>query len=264
MEIALDGKIAVVTGASRGIGLATALQLARSGAAGVTITSRREENIAAARQELLTAGVEDDRILALASRADSEEAAASAVAVTIERFGSVDILVNNAGTNPAAGGLMDVDLGALDKTWAVNMRAPLLWTRAAHHAWMGAHGGVVINVASVAGLRPSAGMGAYNISKAGLIFMTKQLALELAPSTRVLAVAPAVVRTRLAGALLADEEEMAGRHPMGRVGEPEDIARTIVYLASDQASWMTGAIVPVDGGVSGAGSSGISTTHQPR
>jgi hypothetical protein len=119
-------------------------------------------------------------------------------------------------------------------------------------------GGVVVNVASVAGLRPSEGMGAYNISKAGLIFMTKQLALELAPGVRVLAVAPGVVRTRLAGALLTDEEEMASRHPLGRVGEPEDVARTITYLVSDEASWMTGAIVPVDGGLAEAGSSGIS------
>ena len=258
MNISLDGKTALITGASRGIGLATALEMARSGASGLTITSRREENVAVARQELVSAGIDGDRILALAAKADSEEAAASAIDATVQRFGSVDILVNNAGTNPAAGDLMEVDLGALDKTWAVNMRAPLLWTRAVYHRWMADSGGVVVNVASVAGLRPSEGMGAYNISKAGLIFMTKQLALELAPGVRVLAVAPGVVRTRLAGALLTDEEEMASRHPLGRVGEPEDVARTITYLVSDEASWMTGAIVPVDGGLAEAGSSGIS------
>ncbi len=258
MDVSIEGKVALVTGASRGIGLATALELARSGAEGVVITSRREETISAARDELVAAGVEEGRILALAARADDEDAANAAAAATVERFGSCDILVNNAGTNPAAGTLIEVDLGALDKTWDVNMRAPLLWVRAVHGAWMAEHGGVIVNVASIAGLQPSRYMGAYNISKAGLIHMTRQLALELAPEIRVNAVAPAVVRTRLAGALLVDEEAAAARHPLGRVGDPEDVARLITFLASDASSWMTGATVPVDGGVVGAGTSGIS------
>lgn len=258
MKVSVEGKVALVTGASRGIGYATSLEMARSGADGVTITSRKPETIEAAAEELAESGIEPDRILALANRADDEESADEAVAATVERFGSLDILVNNAGTNPAAGSLMDVDLGALDKTWAVNMRAPLLWARAAYHAWMGEHGGSIVNVASVAGLRPSPVMGAYNISKAGLIHLTRQLAHELAPTIRVNAVAPAVVRTRLAGLLLEDEEHTARMHPLGRVGEPEDVARMIVYLGSDSSSWMTGAIVPVDGGVTGASSSGIS------
>lgn len=258
MKVSVEAKVALVTGGSRGIGLATALELANSGAAGVAITSRKTENIEKAKLELIAAGVQEDLILALAARADDEQAAEQAVAATVERFGSVDILVNNAGTNPAAGMLMEVDLGALDKTWAVNMRAPLLWVRAAHHAWMDENGGSVVNVASVAGMRPSPFMGAYNISKAGLIHMTKQLAMELAPKTRVNAVAPGVVKTRLAGALLVDEALTARMHPLGRVGEPEDVARLITFLASDASSWMTGAIVPVDGGVIGASSSGIS------
>ncbi len=258
MDVSVDGRIALVTGASRGIGLATALELSRSGAGGVTITSRKQENLDAAADDLTKAGVDPDSILSIAARADSEDSADEAVSATIERFGSCDILVNNAGTNPAAGMLTEVDLGALDKTWAVNLRAPLLWVRSAHRAWMGDHGGAIVNVASVAGLRPSPFMGAYNISKAGLIHMTRQLALELAPKVRVNAVAPAVVKTRLAGALLVDEEATARMHPLGRVGEPEDVARMIVFLASDASSWMTGATVPIDGGVIGAGSSGIS------
>lgn len=258
MDVSVEGKVALVTGASRGIGLATALEFARSGAGGVVITSRKPENIEGAAAELTEQGVDPDRILALPARVDSEESADQAVAATIERFGSCDILVNNAGTNPSAGGLMDVDLGALDKTWAVNMRAPLLWVRAVYDQWMETNGGSVVNVASVAGLRPGPITGAYNISKAGLIHMTRQLAFELAPKIRVNAVAPAVVRTRLAGMLLADEDAAARMHPLGRVGEPEDVARLIVFLGSDAADWMTGAIVPVDGGVIGASSSGIS------
>lgn len=258
MDVSVEGKVVLVTGASRGIGLATALEFARSGATGVVITSRKPENIEAARDELMAVGVDEDRILSLVARADDENAANATVSATVDRFGSCDILVNNAGTNPSAGGLMDVDLGALDKTWAVNMRAPLLWVRAAYHGWMGRNGGSVVNVASVAGLRPSPITGAYNISKAGLIHMTRQLAHELAPKIRVNAVAPAVVKTRLAGMLLHDENLAARAHPLGRVGEPEDVARMIVFLASDAAAWMTGAVVPVDGGVTGAASSGIS------
>jgi NAD(P)-dependent dehydrogenase (short-subunit alcohol dehydrogenase family) len=258
MKVSVEGKVALITGASRGIGYATALEMARSGAEGVAITSRKAETIEAAAAELKEAGVDAGRVLALANRADDEDSANEAVAATVERFGSMDILVNNAGTNPAAGSLMDVDLGALDKTWDVNMRAQLLWVRAAYHTWMDEHGGSIVNVASVAGLRPSPIMGAYNISKAGLIHLTRQLAHELAPKIRVNAVAPAVVRTRLAGMLLEDEAHTARMHPLGRVGEPEDVAGMIVYLASDAASWMTGAVVPVDGGVTGATSSGIS------
>lgn len=258
MDVSVEGKVVLVTGGSRGIGQATALEFARSGARGVVITSRKQENVDQSKAEMVESGVDAGKVLALAARADEQGAAHEAVQAAIDTYGSCDILVNNAGTNPAFGNLMEVDLGALDKTWAVNMRAPLLWARAAHDGWMSEHGGSIVNVASVAGLRPSPFMGAYNISKAGVVHLTRQLALELAPDIRVNAVAPAVVKTRLAGLLLEDEEATAAMHPLGRVGEPEDVARAIVFLASDAAIWMTGAIVPVDGGVVGAGSSGIS------
>jgi NAD(P)-dependent dehydrogenase (short-subunit alcohol dehydrogenase family) len=258
LDVSVEGKVALVTGGSRGIGQATALELARSAAKGVVITSRKQENVDESKAEMVNAGADAEKVLAVAARADEEDAAHETVRAAVDTFGSCDILVNNAGTNPAFGNLMEVELGALDKTWAVNMRAPLLWVRAAFAGWMSEHGGSIVNVASVAGLRPSPFMGAYNISKAGVVHLTRQLALELAPEIRVNAVAPAVVRTRLAGLLLEDEESTAAMHPLGRVGDPEDVARLIVFLASDAASWITGAIVPVDGGVVGAGSSGIS------
>ncbi|HEX5695476.1 MAG TPA: SDR family oxidoreductase [Acidimicrobiia bacterium] len=257
MQVSVEGKVVLVTGASRGIGQATALEFALSGASGITITSRRPENIETARGELIEQGVDPDRLLALPARADSEEAAEETLQRTVERFGSCDILVNNAGTNPSAGTLMEVDLGALDKTWAVNQRAPLLWVRAAYKASMEANGGSVVNVASVGGLRPSRITGAYNISKAGLVHMTRQLAHELAPTIRVNAVAPAVVKTRLSEMLWQDEEAAASMHPLHRLGTPEDVARAIVFLASDAADWMTGVILPVDGGMTEASSSGI-------
>lgn len=258
MQASITDKVALITGASRGIGQATALECIRSDARGVVITSRKQDNIEQSRNELVEAGADPDKVLALPARADDADAADEAVKMTIQEFGACDILVNNAGTNPAFGSLMDVDLGALDKTWAVNMRAPLLWARAVYRGRMRESGGVIVNVASVAGLRPSPMMGAYNISKAGLIHLTRQLALELAPDVRVNAVAPGVVRTRLAGALLEDEGATASMHPLGRVGEPEDVASAIVFLASDASSWVTGVTLPVDGGVVGAGSSGIS------
>ncbi len=259
MEVRLDGKVAVVTGGSRGIGQATAALMLASGAEGVVITSRKPDNLEQARKELVETGAEPDRLEAMAARADDPEDARRTIGATIDRFGSCDILVNNAGTNPAPGPLVTVDLGALDKTWAVNQRGPLLWCQQAVSQWMADHGGAIVNVSSVGGLRPAPILGAYNISKAALAHFTHQLAMELAPVVRVNAVAPGVVKTRLAGSLWEGREEEASKgHPLGRLGEPDDIARAIVFLASDAASWITGVVLPVDGGVLGASGSAIS------
>lgn len=259
MDIRVDGKVALVTGGSRGIGQATALELVLSGAEGVVITSRKPDNLEQSREDLMAAGAPPDRVEAIVARADSEEDAKRAVSATIERFGSCDILVNNAGTNPAPGPLVTVDLGAVDKTWAVNQRGPLVWCQQVVQQWMADHGGSIINVASVGGMRPAPILGAYNISKAALIHLTHQLAAELAPVVRVNAVAPGVVKTRLAGSLWQDrEEEASAGHPMARLGEPADVARAIVFLCSDAASWLTGVVLAVDGGVTGASMSGIS------
>ncbi len=253
MEIDITDKVAIVTGASRGIGWATAKAFAESGAAGVVITARKPDSIETAATALTEAGVPEDRILALAARADEDDAVQMTMEKTLERFGSIDILVNNAGTNPAGGPIMTVDMGAIDKTWAVNQRAPLVWARAAYAAWMRDNGGVIVNVASVGGVMPGPVMGAYNVSKAALIHLTHQLAFELAPGIRVNAVAPGVVKTRLSEMLWsADESAMAATHPLNRLGVPEDVAGAITYLCSDQAAWITGVVLPVDGGVLGA------------
>lgn len=249
MEVRVDDRVAVVTGASRGIGEAVAVELLRSGARGVVITSRKPDNLDAAAQRI----GEADRLLPLVGKADDPEHAREAVARTIGHFGGCDILVNNAGTNPSAGMIAEVELGAIDKTWAVNQRGPLLFAREAWSQWMAEHGGSIVNIASTGGMGPTPLLGAYNISKAAVIHLTRQLALEMAPKVRVNAVAPAVVRTRLARLLWEGRErEAAAAHPLRRIGEPEDVARAVTFLASDAASWITGVTLPVDGGVTGA------------
>ncbi len=254
MDVRLDGKVAIVTGGSRGIGQGIAEEFLRSGAAGVIITTRRQENADSAFAAIAESTGAGDRLEAVVARADSREDAGRTVARAVERFGSCDILVNNAGTNPAPGLLAEVDLGAVDKTWEVNQKGPLMWSQAAWQGWMAEHGGVIINTASLGGLRPGPVLGAYNISKAALIFMTRQLALEMAPGVRVNAVAPAVVRTRLSAMLWTDNEEgAAALHPLNRLGEVEDVANAVTFLVSDKASWITGVTLPIDGGVDGTG-----------
>lgn len=252
MDVRIDGKVAMVTGASRGIGEACAAEFLASGASGVVITSRKPDNLEEAVKRL----ADPERVLAVVANADDPEHAERAVSATISHFGSCDILVNNAGTNPSAGHLADADLGAIEKTWAVNQMGPLLFAREAWRQWMHEHGGAIVNIASVGGLQPSPILGAYNVSKAALIHLTRQMAQEFAPHVRVNAVAPSVVRTRLAAALWDGiESQVSKAHPLHRIGEPEDVARAVTFLASDAASWITGVTLPVDGGVTGAAGS---------
>ena len=254
----LTGRAALVTGASLGIGHAIAAELLTRGAS-VTITARKPEQLAAAAEELVAkaAGGDASRVLAVAGNAGSDESRAEAVARTVEAFGSIDILVNNAGINPVYGSLMDADLGAVRKIFDVNVVAALGYLQQAHAAWMSEHGGAVVNIASVAGLRSTGVIAAYGASKAALIRLTEELAWQLGPAIRVNAVAPAVVKTKFASALYAEgEEKVAASYPMKRLGTPEDVAALVGFLVSDDASWITGETVRVDGGVLATGTLG--------
>lgn len=238
----LGGKTAIVTGASRGIGLAAAKALAAAGAT-VVVTSRGAE---AAQQAAEQVGAD---AIGIAAHATDEAAARSCVDTVLQRFGRLDILVNNAATNPAFGPMIAQDHARFTKTIDVNLWAPLLWTSLATTAWMGEHGGSVINTASIGGLAHEAGIGVYNTTKAALIYLTKQLALELSPRVRVNAVAPGLVRTKMAEALWKGHEpQVAERTALGRIGEPGDVAAAITFLASDAASWITGEVLVIDGG----------------
>ncbi|MBB2506265.1 SDR family oxidoreductase [Amycolatopsis echigonensis] len=238
-------RVALVTGASRGIGLAIAKGLVERGAK-VCITARKPEPLAEAVEQL--GG--PDVAIAVPGKADDAAHQQEAVAAAVEKFGSLDMLVNNTGINPVFGPMVDIDPAAASKIFAVNVVAPLSWIRAARDAWMGEHGGAVVNVASIAGIRTSPGIGMYGVSKAALIRLTQELGAELGPKIRVNAVAPAVVKTQFATALYEGrEEEVAAAYPMKRLGVPEDIAGAVAFLLSGEAGWMTGQTVVLDGGV---------------
>ena len=241
MDISLDGKVALVTGASKGIGKAIAKTLAESGAQ-VMLVSRKLDQLQSA-----AADIQGDTAVYAANVGDLD-AAGACVAATIERFGGLDILVNNAATNPYYGATLGVDPGRYDKTFQVNLKGPLFWCQAAWDAAMKDKPGVIVNIASVGGLRAEGGLGVYNLTKAALIHLTRQLASELGP-TRVVGVAPGLVQTDFA-AFLVDNfgDRLAAQMPLKRLGEPQDIANLVTFLASPAASWITGETYVIDGG----------------
>ena len=245
----LRGSVAVVTGASRGIGLAIAAELVGRGAK-VCVTARKAGPLEEAARGL----GDESSVLWVAGNSDDSEHRAECVAATMAAFGRIDMLVNNSGVNPVYGPVLTASPEASRKVFEVNVTSALEWVKVVHHAWMGEHGGSIVNIASLAGIRPSVGIGVYGASKAALRQLTQQLAWELAPGIRVNAVAPAVVQTRFAAALYhGRESEVSSSYPLGRLGTPEDIASAVAFLLSSEASWITGQTVVIDGGLSLSG-----------
>jgi NAD(P)-dependent dehydrogenase (short-subunit alcohol dehydrogenase family) len=254
----LTGKTALVTGGTRGIGLAI-VELLVEGGARVVVTARKQPELDRIAERF------GHRVTVVRGGVDTPGHPEAAVRAGIEQFGSLDILVNNAATNPQYGALTDIDLSAFDKVMAVNLRAPLVFSRHAWSAWMAEHGGSIVNIASTGAFRIAPNTGAYNISKAGLVQLTRQLALEMAPKVRVNAVAPAVVRTEMASNH-GEDPDLGADYPLGRIGEPLDVSAACAYLLSDAASWVTGTVLTLDGGallLKGTGRS-LATERGPR
>jgi NAD(P)-dependent dehydrogenase (short-subunit alcohol dehydrogenase family) len=244
----LDGRIALVTGASRGIGGAIATALAEQGAQ-VVLSSRKQADLDSEAQRINADF--PDKAAAIAAHTGKPEDLEHLVTEVMERFGRIDILVNNAATNPYFGPLINADLGVWDKTFEVNLRGVFVLTKLVYEASMEKHGGAVVNIASVGGLRPGFGLGVYNITKAGVIMLTRQLARELGGKVRVNAIAPGLIKTRFAEALWGNEallDRVLTSNPMGRIGVPDEIAGTVVFLVSDAASYINGEVIVIDGG----------------
>jgi NAD(P)-dependent dehydrogenase (short-subunit alcohol dehydrogenase family) len=244
----LTGKVALITGGSRGIGRSIAEEFARRGAA-VVITARKPEELEKTASAIQAEGGE---VTAITAHAGRDEAVDAMIDQTLEKYGRIDILVNNAATNVAFGPFKDLDIAAWDKTLEINLRAPFAISQKVVKRTMEKTGGSIINMCSVASFKADPMMTAYNVSKAGLAMLTRVMAKELGASgIRVNGIAPAVIKTQFSKVLYetdAIRERAEAASALGRVGEWNEVAGAAVFLASDASTYVTGSIVTVDGG----------------
>lgn len=246
-DFTLTDRVIVVTGASRGIGEAIARSAAGAGAA-VVLASRKQEGLDTVARAIADSG---GTALAVPTHVGKPEEVEALFARATAEFGAVHGLVNNAATNVYFGPMLGIDEAAWDKIFEVNLKGYFHATR--EFVAAAGHGGSVVNVASVSGMRAAPLQGVYGMSKAAVISMTQSLAAELGPAgIRVNAIAPGLVETRFASAIVEDEalrSHFVDRTALGRHAQPDEIAGAAVYLLSDASSYMTGQVIVVDGGM---------------
>lgn len=246
----LTGRVAIVTGASRGIGKAIAQQFAAAGAK-VVLSSRKQDALDAVAEEVRASGGD---ATAIAAHNGDKDALQSLVDKTLSHYGKLDILVNNAATNPHFGTILEADDSYWRKTIDVNLMGNVWLSQAAVKAMRAGGGGKIINIASIVGLNPGRYQGIYSITKAAVISLTKTLAVELgADNIQVNAIAPGLVQTKFAQALWANEDALSqilAQTPAGRIGQPADFAGIAQFLASPASGFTTGAVYVLDGGLS--------------
>ena len=247
-RLRLDGKVAIVTGGTRGIGFAIATTFARAGA-NVVVSSRKAEHVDAAVRTLQAEGLSVIGLTAhMGKAADAHELAAR----TVEYFDGIDIIVNNAATNPVFGPLQHASDDAFEKIFSVNVKGPLELCRTAHTVMAQRGGGSIVNISSIGGISPEAGLGLYSMSKAALLSLTKVMAQEWgADGIRANVICPGLIKTKFSQALWQDAhiaDQVLGHQPLRRIGMPEDVSGLALFLASDASSYCTGGVYMVDGG----------------
>jgi dehydrogenase/reductase SDR family member 4 len=241
----LNGKVAIVTGASRGIGRAIAEAFVREGA-GVAICGRKQETLDQVASEI------GPRAKAIACHVGKPEQIEQLVATTSRELGPVDILVNNAATNVSFGPCLEIEESRFDKMIEINLKSAFRLIQAIGPEMCARGSGSIINIASIAGLRPQRHSLLYSMTKAALIMMTQSYALELGPKgVRVNAIAPGLIQTTLSEYYWKDEAQRnaaLGKQPIARIGQPADVAEIALLLAGDKGSYITGQTFVVDGG----------------
>jgi len=246
-EFSLKGKVALVTGGSRGIGKAIAVGLAKSGA-DVALASRKLPDLEEVAKEIKATG---RKSLAVAAHVGRLEEVNNLVSKVNDEFGKIDILVNNAGTNPTMDPLIDIEERAWDSIMNLNLKGLFFLSQAVARIMRDQGGGKIINIASTAGITPDI-LPVYSISKAGVIMATKVMAQQWAQyNIRVNAIAPGLIKTRFSEALWGNQDILQGAMlgtPMRRIGEPEEMIGAVIYLASDASSYVTGQVLAIDGG----------------
>jgi len=244
----LDGKVALVTGASKGIGEAMARGLAEFGAK-VVVSSRKQDAVDAVAEAFKADGFE---AIGIAANMGSTDDIHALVDKTVEVYGGIDIVINNAAANPVFGPLQDTDERAFDKIIDVNLKGPFELCKKTYPIMKQRGGGSIIHISSIGGLTPEEGIGIYSASKAAIINLTRAMAQDWgADNIRVNAICPGLIKTRFSEALWSDKglfDRFAKRIPLGRIGEPDDLAGLAVYLASDASAYCTGGIYLADGG----------------